>query len=55
MSWCDKVELSTNGNHKIEGIGMTTGEKIKYFRNLRGISQETPGQLSGINVFMDNV
>ena len=29
--------------------GMTTGEKIKHFRNLRGISQETLGQLSGIN------
>lgn len=28
---------------------MTTGEKIKHIRNLRGISQETLGQLSGIN------
>ena len=28
---------------------MTTGEKIKHFRNLRGISQETLGRLSGIN------
>ena len=28
---------------------MTTGAKIKYFRNMRGISQETLGQLSGIN------
>ena len=28
---------------------MITGEKIKYFRNMRGISQETLGQLSGIN------
>ena len=28
---------------------MTTVEKIKHFRNLRGISQETLGQLSGIN------
>ena len=28
---------------------MTTGEKIKYFRNTRGISQEMLGQLSGIN------
>lgn len=28
---------------------MTTGEKIKYFRNMRGISQEMLGQLSGIN------
>lgn len=28
---------------------MTTGEKIKHFRNMRGISQETLGQLSGIN------
>lgn len=28
---------------------MTTGEKIKHFRNLRGISQETLGQLSGIH------
>ena len=24
---------------------MTTGEKIKYFRNMRGISQETLGQI----------
>ena len=30
---------------------MTTGEKIKHFRNLRGISQETLGQLSGINCY----
>ena len=28
---------------------MTIGEKIKYFRNMRGISQEMLGQLSGIN------
>ena len=28
---------------------MTTGEKIKYFRNIRGISQDMLGQLSGIN------
>ena len=28
---------------------MTTGEKIKYFRNMRGISQEILGQISGIN------
>ena len=28
---------------------MTTREKTKYFRNLRGISHETPDQLSGIN------
>lgn len=28
---------------------MTIGEKIKYFRNIRGISQEALGQLSGIN------
>lgn len=28
---------------------MTTGEKIKYFRNMRGISQDMLGQLSGIN------
>lgn len=28
---------------------MTTGEKIKHFRNIRGISQETLGKLSGIN------
>lgn len=28
---------------------MSTGEKIKYFRNMRGISQEMLGQLSGIN------
>ncbi len=28
---------------------MTTGEKIKLFWNLRGISQEALGQLSGIN------
>ena len=28
---------------------MTTGEKIRYFRNMRGISQDMLGQLSGIN------
>ena len=28
---------------------MSTGEKIKYFRNMRGVSQEILGQLSGIN------
>lgn len=28
---------------------MTTGERIKYFRNMRGISQEMLGQLAGIN------
>jgi len=28
---------------------MTTGEKIKCFRNIHGISQEMLGQLSGIN------
>lgn len=28
---------------------MTTGEKIKYFRNMRGISQEKLGQLADIN------
>lgn len=28
---------------------MTTAEKIRYFRNLRGISQETLGNLSGIH------
>lgn len=28
---------------------MTTGEKIKYFRNMRNISQDTLGQLAGIN------
>lgn len=28
---------------------MTTSEKIKYFRNMRGISQEMLGQFSGIN------
>lgn len=28
---------------------MTVGEKIKYYRNMRGISQETLGGLSGIN------
>lgn len=28
---------------------MTIGEKIKYFRNMREISQDTLGQLSGIN------
>ena len=49
MSRCVRIELSTNENHKIGGIGMTTGEKIKHFRNLRCISQETLGQLSGIN------
>ena len=33
----------------MEEVAMTTGEKIKYFRNMRGISQEMLGQLSGIN------
>ena len=33
----------------MEEVAMTTGEKIKYFRNKRGISQEMLGQLSGIN------
>ena len=28
---------------------MTVGEKIKYYRNIRGISQEMVGNLSGIN------
>ena len=28
---------------------MTIGKKIKHFRNMRGISQEMLGQLSGIN------
>ncbi len=28
---------------------MTTGEKIKHFWNLRSMSLETLGQLSGIN------
>lgn len=28
---------------------MTIGEKIKYYRNIRGISQEMLGNLSGIN------
>lgn len=28
---------------------MTTGERIKYFRNMRGISQKMLGQFSGIN------
>ncbi|SHM99423.1 Helix-turn-helix [Anaerosporobacter mobilis DSM 15930] len=28
---------------------MTTGEKIRYFRKMRGISQEFLGRLSGIN------
>jgi len=28
---------------------MTLGEKIKYYRNMRGISQETLGELSEIN------
>ena len=27
---------------------MTVGEKIKYYRNIRGISQEMLGNLSGI-------
>lgn len=33
----------------MEDVNMTTGEKIKYFRNMRGISQEMLGKLSGIN------
>ena len=28
---------------------MTVSEKIKYYRNMRGISQEMLGELSGIN------
>ena len=28
---------------------MTTGEKIRYYRNLRGMSQETLGEISGIH------
>lgn len=28
---------------------MTVGEKIKYYRKMRGISQEMLGELSGIN------
>ena len=30
---------------------MTVGEKIKYYRNIRGISQEMLGNLSGINPY----
>jgi transcriptional regulator with XRE-family HTH domain len=45
VSHCDKIGVT---NHK-GAFFMTTGEKIKYFRNMRGISQETLGQLSGIN------
>ena len=45
VSRCDRIGLS---KHK-GAVFMTTGEKIKYFRNMRGISQETLGQLSGIN------
>lgn len=36
-------------NIETEDIAMTTGEKIKYFRNMRRLSQETLGQLAGIN------
>lgn len=36
-------------NIETEDIVMTIGEKIKYFRNMRNISQETLGQLAGIN------
>lgn len=43
------MELNTNQNQKNKGICMTTGEKIKRFRNLRGIPQKIPGLLSGIN------
>ena len=45
VSRCDRIGLL---KHK-GAVFMTTGEKIKYFRNMRGISQETLGQLSGIN------
>ena len=45
VSHCDKIGVT---NHK-GAFFMTTGEKIKYFRNMRGISQETLGQLSDIN------
>lgn len=33
----------------MEDTDMSNDEKIKYFRNMRGISQEILGQLSGIN------
>jgi len=33
----------------MEDNDMTIGERIKYFRNMRGISQEMLGQLAGIN------
>lgn len=45
MYRCDRIGVT---NHK-GAFFMTTGEKIKYFRNMRGISQETLGHLSGIN------
>lgn len=46
--WCNTAKYFICCN-LIISQPMTTGEKIKYFRNMRGISQETLGQLSGIN------
>lgn len=45
VSHCDRIGVTIHRG----AFFMTTGEKIKYFRNMRGISQETLGQLSGIN------
>ena len=47
MSQCAKLSLYTQNTKRRNA--MTVGEKIKYYRNIRGISQEMLGNLSGIN------
>lgn len=47
MSQCAKLSLYTQNTKSRNAI--TVGEKIKYYRNIRGISQEMLGNLSGIN------
>lgn len=47
MSQCAKLSLYTQSTKRRNA--MTVGEKIKYYRNIRGISQEMLGNLSGIN------
>ena len=47
MSRCAKLSLDTQNTKRRNA--MTVGEKIKYYRNIRGISQEMLGNLSGIN------
>ena len=47
VSQCAKLSLDTQNTKRRNA--MTVGEKIKYYRNIRGISQEMLGNLSGIN------